>query len=1093
MTDGDAERAPGARIRAFLEAACRHGRRRSAVTAFLDGLLLLVAIAWVAAVVSGLWLRGDLVRTGAVWLGIVVVCARLLVALRHMRRSLRADLAAARAIAASPGPLRRPLPSDAEDETIQRADRLLRHEVVAALELAEALSERDQGNERSERPERSEDHDGEGTSRVRAAAVGSEILAQRYVEDVERRVEAPTVDPRWALPQPRLRARVLGLLGLCGAALGSLLVSGTVAHGVGLLVAGVDGTPPVPPEPVWSNLTLQLDYPGYTRRPRRVVPNPSGALRVPAGTDVTVMLTARRPAAAGRLVVNYDAAELATAPPPEIIDLEPYAGDVMPGGSAGAGEEPGSQGEAPSTPSADAAGMKWQGSFTARGSGTWTLVLLDDEDDDPGEASRRSSALPLSQEPDRPPEIELAPLPRERREVRESDSVDLRFTARDDFGLARAQLVYQLPDGTAHRLAIKPPAKKRRTWRGHYTWDISQIPIAERSEVLYWIEVRDNDPGLGLVPLADPPGKSTRSATMRLVVRDDEAEHAANILKLREIRDFSVDLLALRMLTRAFETEAEATESGRTHPGLAVRAAMARDLLARSAELLAHVAAAIDALSMDSLAHERDVATLAGVHKRLAELHRTELSLHEAMPPRSEVERPDDAEKALAALQPHNGEELTQLEDEIIRLDDLVQGQILERLEGLVARLEATQRKLVELLEQLAAGDESVRSQIEQLEQRRREDLRRIAEARAMLSQEVEQEFMNVDAFEALQKLEQEGLQDMLERGDVDQALQRAQQQLGEIQGVRDQVQQRLGESGPGPELSEEEKQRMKLLRELSRMQDDEGSLRSRSKNLHERWREAVSEQGSEQTDREAASERAEQMKEALEEVNDARLGREGRRGLMDALDALERLSELSDNDEASALDLAEAAEDLEQALQQAVAGSESSESEGKAVRQAQKRAASLRERLMKPLPSPGEVLPADDQQELAELEAQQRGLDKRARELLDDPLSDMLPNEGRQAMRKARRRMDGSADRLGAQRPGEAVPGQQRAWDALQEAIDSLRQGSPPPPSASSGDASTEAERDRSLRDELMDAMREQPPEGFAEPVERYYEELLR
>lgn len=1054
-----------------MEAACRHGRRRSATTAFLDGLLLLVGIAWVAAVVSGVWLRGDLARTVAVWLGIAVVSARLVLALRHMRRTLRADLAAAQAIAAHPGPLRRPLPSDADDAAVRRADRLLRHEIVAAVELADAL-EQEQGD----------DHEPpEPRSRVRAAAVGSEVLARRYIEDVERRVDGPTVDPRWALPQARLRARVLGLLGLVGAAFGSLLLSGTVAHGVGLLVAGVDGTPPVPPEPVWSTLTLQLDYPVYTRRPRRVVPNPSGALRVPAGTEVTVMLTARRPAAAGRLVVNYDADELATAPPPELIDLEPYTGDLASGSTTPDASKP------------DDAGMKWQGTFTARGSGTWTLVLLDEADDDPGEAARRSAALPLSQEPDRPPEIELAPLPRERREVRESDSVDLRFTARDDFGLSRAQLVYQLPDGTAHRLAIKPPASKRRTWRGHYTWDISQIPIAERSEVLYWIEVRDNDPGLGLVPLADPPGKSARSATMRLVVRDDEAEHANNILKLREIRDFSVDLLALRMLTRAFETEAEATEAGRTHPGLAVRAAMARDLLARSAELLAHVAAAIDALSMDSLAHERDVATLAGVHKRLAELHRTELSLHEAMPPRSEVERPDDAEKALLALEPHNAEELTQLEDEIIRLDDLVQGQILERLEGLVARLEATQRKLVELLEQLAAGDESVRSQIEQLEQRRREDLRRIAEARAMLSQEVEREFMNVDAFEALQKLEQDGLQDMLERGDVDQALQRAQQQLGEIQGVRDQVQQRLGESGPGPELSEEEKQRMQLLRELSRMQDDEGSLRLRSKNLHERWREAVSGQASEQSDRETAGERAEQMKEALEEVNDARLGREGRRGLMDALDALERLSDLAETEEASALDLAEAAEDLEQALQQAVAGSESSEAEGKAMRQAHKRAESLREQLMGPLPTPGDVLGPEDQKELDELEAQQRGLDKRARELLDDPMSDMLPSEGRQAMRKARRRMDGSAERLGAQRPGEAVPGQQRAWDALQEAIDSLRQGSPPPPSASSGDASTEAERDRSLRDELMDAMREQPPEGFAEPVERYYEELLR
>ena len=40
---------------------------------------------------------------------------------------------------------------------------------------------------------------------------------------------------------------------------------------------------------------------------------------------------------------------------------------------------------------------------------------------------------------------------------------------------------------------------------------------------------------------------------------------------------------------------------------------------------------------------------------------------------------------------------------------------------------------------------------------------------------------------------------------------------------------------------------------------------------------------------------------------------------------------------------------------------------------------------------------------------------------------------------------------------------------------------------------ASTETERDRSLRDELMEAMKERAPEGFGESVERYYEELLR
>lgn len=71
---------------------------------------------------------------------------------------------------------------------------------------------------------------------------------------------------------------------------------------------------------------------------------------------------------------------------------------------------------------------------------------------------------------------------------------------------------------------------------------------------------------------------------------------------------------------------------------------------------------------------------------------------------------------------------------------------------------------------------------------------------------------------------------------------------------------------------------------------------------------------------------------------------------------------------------------------------------------------------------------------------------------------------------------------------------GQQRSLEGIQRAIDSLREQSPPPPTgATSGEASTEAERDKSWRDQLMDAMREEAPDGFQSEVERYYEELLK
>lgn len=363
-----------------------------------------------------------------------------------------------------------------------------------------------------------------------------------------------------------------------------------------------------------------------------------------------------------------------------------------------------------------------------------------------------------------------------------------------------------------------------------------------------------------------------------------------------------------------------------------------------------------------------------------------------------------------------------------------------------------------------------------------------------MLRKEVDEEFMNLDAFAVLERLQQqEQLSELLRRGDVDEALDRARGELGELQGLRDQVQQRLGETGTGPELSPEERDRMKLLRELSRLQDEQTNLRSQTRKLHERWREAVTGREAEVGEREAAQAEAEALREILEGINDARLGRDARRGLDDAKEALERLQRLGETERASALELTEAAEDAARALQRASEGSEASEREGKEVRRARDRASRMGERLERGLPAPDEVLGPDEIEALQQLTERQAGLRRQSQELVDDPIADQLPSPGRKAMRRADRGMERSTERLGRRRPGQAVDPESEAWQGLQDAIDSLRRGSPPPPPSASGDASTEAERDRSLRDALMEAMREDPPAGYDEPVQRYYEELLR
>ena len=185
----------------------------------------------------------------------------------------------------------------------------------------------------------------------------------------------------------------MGLLG------GVLQGNPDLQRGAELLVAAEDGRPPEPPRPLWSSLELTLVYPAHTHRPDRVVPNPSGALRVPAGTEVAVRLRATEPAKAGRIVLIHDPEEQVDAPAPQRFDLEPFDD----------GPEP-----------QEGSGQWWQGSITTRGSGTWSVVLLDDPSD--SATARRSVPLALELEVDAPPEVELRPLPESRQKATETDT-----------------------------------------------------------------------------------------------------------------------------------------------------------------------------------------------------------------------------------------------------------------------------------------------------------------------------------------------------------------------------------------------------------------------------------------------------------------------------------------------------------------------------------------------------------------------------------------------------------------------------------------------------------------------------------------------
>ena len=661
-------------------------------------------------------------------------------------------------------------------------------------------------------------------------------LAAYGIRRVEARLRsAPAVPGDLVRPIPR--APWLGALVLLAVVAIAAHESAWYRAGVESLVAGRDARPPAPPQPLWSRLIIHVHPPPHSGRPLRELVNPSATLSVLAGA---------------RLEIELD-------PLAELSALHALV----------AAEGPPATTRSEALERAD--DTRWRGTLVVDAPSTLRLV-----GEAPGD-QLHSAPLQIEIETDAPPEIELLPLAAHERDVSEIDRIDLRFRARDDFGLTDLTLVFVTDAGEPTRLPLGRAPAATRQWSHRATWDLSSVSVSDREALEYWLEIRDNDPGYGPAGPLDPPGKVAESTRMRLAVRDREGQHAANIGDLQALRDAALDHLAHRLLTDAFE---------RGSPPLRALDD-ARALHHEAAALLASLAALIDRLTADTLTRERDVAGLTAIHRRLFTLHRSEAEAHQRLPPGAEPGASPRVQALLAALAGIHPRYIQQLEDELIRLDDLVDNLHIDRIEILADRLQAAQQRLIELLERLRAGDRSAEAEIAPLQQRIRDYLRKIAEARAKLQKEVGHDFMNLDALRSIQaQLDHQDLSERLRRGDIDGALEEARGALDQLRQLRQTVLERQADPAHS-RLTPEERARMSLIRELSRIQDAERGLHGESRDLHQLWR-AVSRATGGPPDA-AQLRRIDAIARGVEAINDARLGREGRRALEDAQESLRR------------------------------------------------------------------------------------------------------------------------------------------------------------------------------------------------------------
>lgn len=816
------------------------------------------------------------------------------------------------------------------------------------------------------------------------------------------------------------------------------------------LVDAVRAAPQVARQPLVGAVVLEYRYPAYMGRAVVRVPDTTGDITAPPGTQVLVRATSTVPVSHADLVVSGGDGGLALRQP---LGVGPHG--VL------------------------------SGVLTVGDAARYHFELLTGG----ARALRDPIERRIEIEPDLGPKVALVGPPNDTA-VNARQQIELGFGAEDDWGLSQVRFVY--------RIDTQPPTS-RTLWQhpvigaparyasGTHVWDLGALELAGTFTLRYWIEATDNDVIHGPT--------STRSSVQRLTIVNREQQHAQTLGQQRQLLEQALTLLAEHLLLPSSRPR-----SLRHPPAPAPGGSRLAALLEQQTRWVAALRALNQQLRRDPLVSAVVIRSVAALVERWHALLRSAPTGTAAAPSyyrRSIVALERDTllladlidEQQLQTL----GVTARELQSDRARLATLIarwreapspalRARILREMERLGQRatqlMQATNRLHAtlpdEYLNASAVEGLAVGRDLEQL--RRLFHARQLGGVEALMAQldgklDQLQRLLdaNVEQFRSARLDERERVWHAA-LGTLHE-LQRQQQQLaGATESLVRSYRQR------GAQLLEDRLAGL-VARQQPRAEQVQRHLRTtapqRLASYHReeiertlRWTGWLQERLAAH-DLDQAAQLAQRLADGLEQVGaDLRedtLGDDvpGWREPQDrAIAHVER-----------ALGLAQQiAEDLEQAL-----------------------------------PRPSTLLREPERRQLRELTQQQRGLAKQAAGLErtrdGDVAGDLLGERGRELLGQARRMMRDATGQLGGLEPQRAHSAQQGALQQLAELQLLLEQSRRPGPAEGAG-----GERERvaipgaesfapppAFRRELLDAMAESAPSSYAQQVKQYYRELVR
>ena len=917
------------------------------------------------------------------------------------------------------------------------------------------------------------------------AGASTELLALLHVRAA---AAANKIDVARALPLSWLRWP-LAALGAAAALWVALLgvAPRHLSQGFARLWHGDNGAPQIELSPIAGDLAITYLYPAYTGLPPRTEEGTAGDLHAPRGTEVRIAARADRDLAQAFVVVNAAVVKL----------------------------EAGGQGH-----------RQLSGSFTLTQAGEWSLRFADLR----GRTVAQGPARPIEIVADAAPQVTIETPKQAVLEVDPQGQVQIGWSATDDYGLQQVSLVFQSAGAKEERIALSTPAAPAKRLRGTYLWEIAPLKLRPGDKVSYHLEAKDND-------AVDGAQKGV-SATQAIKIFS-AAEHSREaLIHAQALWERLVALLGDRIEEKPAPADGAAAAQWYAQTGQKDKdgRALASELSAAGTELL-----------KDKLAPRAVGRALRYASTSLSPaLQRTSI----ARAPLSHGAQARDGSVRNFGLALQN--EIREEEKDVLYLQDLLDRARLDAMQELGKEMAASRRELTRLAEKLRkAPDEATRkellAEVEHLRERIEELMQRMSE----LARGIQDEHLNQEAAQSMER-EQDllgqlsDIQKKLQAGKVDEALKELDRLSQQLEKLEKDLQEKAGQQQSG-QYAQEAKELREAAGKLKELQEKEQSLQKETAQLRRELRQ----QAQKRFDQRGGKDLAKKLREKVEAAKKAIAQIEPKvaehLGLEETLDMaqgrtadLSRALELNDFDES--LDLAEralrAVETLqgrlamEDQLSQRYPGYQRDpaalrkglQGAGSAQAPLQEVAQALREAL----PREGQGISQEQLQKLRQQAAQQSGLKDqlgKVREQLGE-VGKKVPIFGpqhEQMLQQAQEGMGQAEQRLNRGEPRGGQAGEEQAlekMDQFQQAMEKLARqqgqgqggGMPMPWGEPSGEGDPQegdsdsmrhdhveipdAESSRApaeFRKELLDAMKQAPPEKFKERVKQYYEELVK